>query len=100
MNLPDVIEVLVTTYEEALSEPRFELGNGRYAARELILAPIKGLHALDWPEPKGLNSSYTAEQFYNAMIKNIISQFSISRIDWCCLYSTSQQDAPNKIQVL
>ena len=83
MKLADVIHHLVVTYAEVLCEPRFGVGGGGKASEDLLLAPIKGLHSIDFPGPRNLDTSYTVEQFYNAFVIHILGQLSITNIGWC-----------------
>lgn len=83
MSFADVIKVLVNVYTEALVEPRFQMPGRQNAAEDLVLAPIKGTHALDWPGPKSLETLYSVDHFYGAMINKLVSDLRCSRIDWC-----------------
>ncbi len=82
MTLADVIHHLVSAFSEVLCEPRFEVGGGG-AGEDLLLAPIKGHHAIEFMGPKTLDTLYTVEQFYNAQVSFIIGQLRISSIGWC-----------------
>ncbi len=82
MRLVDVIEILTKVYEEALSDARFEMSSGSCLA-QVLLAPIKGVGQIDWPYPKDdINTAYTIEQFYNAVIAEMLSELRFSRVDW------------------
>ena len=83
MTLADVIHHLVAAYSEVLCEPRFEVGRSGKASEELLLAPIKGLHSIDFAGPRSLSTPYTVEQFYNAFVLHILGQLSITSIGWC-----------------
>lgn len=83
MSLPDVVHHLVSAYSEVLCEPRFAVGGNGSASEDLLLAPIRGFHAIDFPGPKSLNTAYTVEQFYNAFVSFIVGQLSITNIGWC-----------------
>lgn len=83
MTLADVIHHLVAAYSEVLCEPRFEIGGSGKASEELLLAPIKGFHSIDFAGPRSLSTSYTVEQFYNAFVLHILGQLSITSIGWC-----------------
>ena len=83
MTLADVIHHLVAAYSEDLCEPRFEVGRGGKAAEDLLLAPIKGFHAIELAGPCSLDTTYTVEQFYNAFVIHILGQLSITSIGWC-----------------
>ena len=80
----DVFQVLLHTYERAVMEPRFELPGGYRAAEELILSPVKGPLSIDHPFPKnGLETQYSVEKFYGAMMKWMLSNLRLTRVDWC-----------------
>lgn len=83
MTLADVIHHLVAAYSEVLCEPRFEVGRSGKASEELLLAPIKGLHSIDFAGPRSLSTPYTVEQFYDAFVLHILGQLSITSIGWC-----------------
>lgn len=83
MSLVDVVSIVVGAYEEALFEPRFEISRSGMAARDLLLAPIKGSCSVDFLGPGNLGVQYSVEQFYNAFLKHIMSELRLSRVDWC-----------------
>jgi hypothetical protein len=89
MRLLDVLSVMLNLYEEALSDPRYELGHGSTAVKKLLLAPVKGFHSVEINGPSGLQSQYTVEQFYNAMVSQMLGELLMARIDWC---SGTKQD--------
>lgn len=83
MRFTDVIKVLLSAYTEALMEPRFELPGRHNAAEDLILSPIKGSHAVEYPGPASMEARYSVEQFYGAVVSKLISDLRLCRIDWC-----------------
>jgi len=84
LNLVDVLETVMPAYGEAFNEKRFELGDPQWASRKLLLSPIKGFNSIAGVlGAVKLDSQYTVEQFYNSMIKEIISELRITRTDWC-----------------
>lgn len=83
MTLADVIHHVVSAFSEVLCEARFEVGGGGGAGEDLLLAPIKGHHAIEFMGPKTLDTQYTVEQFYNAQVSFIMGQLRISSIGWC-----------------
>ncbi|KKI35576.1 hypothetical protein VI03_27840 [Burkholderia vietnamiensis] len=83
MKFVDVVKVLLAAYTEALMEPRFELPGRHNAAEDLILAPIKGAHAVGYPGPASMQSRYSVEQFYDAVVSKLVSDLRLCRIDWC-----------------
>lgn len=91
MPLSDVVTIVLAAYGEALAEKRFQLGNPQYAARDLILAPIKGSSAVEWRGPASLQTKYSVEQFFNSILKQMLTELSLSRVDWL---------APDQLSVL
>lgn len=83
MRLQDVLVVLLKAFEEALTEPRFELGAGLSSVEELVLAPVRGLHAVGPFGGATLATTYSVEQFYNAMVGHLLGRLAITRVDWC-----------------
>jgi len=95
--LADVMEILFMAYEEALFEPRFELSKGTLTALATLLAPIKGSHAIDWPTlQKGSQTLCTVEQFYNAIVKSILGQFLLTRVDWHPEFNKALMNSSNQ----
>ncbi len=83
MCFADVVKVLLTAYAEALMDPRFELPGRHNAAEDLLLAPIKGHHAVDFMGPSSTETRYTVEQFYGAMIDKMMGDLRCCTIGWC-----------------
>ena len=80
----DVFQVLLHAYERAVLEPRFELPGSHHAADDLILSPVKGALSIDHPFPRnGLDTLYSVEQFYGAMMNWMLSNLRLTRVDWC-----------------
>lgn len=97
MTLHDVIEVLVKAYEELLADERFDTGAGAVAAKELVMAPIKGSTALEFLGVTDIQKSYTVEQFYDAFVLHIISKFRISTINW--MDTNTNQASPVQLEI-
>ena len=83
MPLEDLMQVLLREYGEVLNEKRFQIGSADTASRNLILAPIKGHFAVEFLGPKSLEAKYSVEEFYNSMVREMVSAFRVARIDWC-----------------
>lgn len=94
MRFADVVTVLVSAYAIALAEPRFQLPGRHNAAEDLILAPVKGTHALDNPGPVALTAMYPVEQFYAAMIDKMMSDLRMCNIGWCRLEIWPEENTP------
>lgn len=83
MKLVDVMSIVLKAYSEALAEPRFEIPAASSALEDLVFAPIKGSHAVEWPCPaKGIDTSYSIEQVYNSMLAYMLSNLRLARVDW------------------
>jgi hypothetical protein len=80
MRLYWVMHHLVEAYQEATAEPRFEVG--RCDVLEVLMAPIKGHTAIDMLGPASLETKYTVEDFYNAMVVKILGQLQCTNIAW------------------
>ncbi len=85
MRLQDVLHHVVAAYEEVLAEPRFCVRGGTTQAVDLLLAPVKGYHAIEMlMGPKdGLQTKYTVEEFYDAIVGHILGQLTITNVGWC-----------------
>ncbi|PRD92262.1 hypothetical protein [Burkholderia contaminans] len=83
MKLVDVLSVVLQAYEQALFEPRFELPGRCSASLDLLLAPIQGSSSLNVARPLYVQTRYSVEQFYGAMIAKMLSDLSLTRVDWC-----------------
>lgn len=82
MTLTDVMHHLVHAHKELLADPRFEAGNPDNEPLAMLLAPVKGLTAIELFGPKSLSSGYSVEQFYDAMALHVLSAVKLCRIDW------------------
>lgn len=82
MSLSDAMHHLVSAYEEALAEPRFELTRGSSPMLELILSPVKGHTSVEPFGPRDTAASYRVEDIYDSMAAFIFGQLSIARVDW------------------
>ena len=83
MKLVDVLSVVLQAYELALFEPRFELPGRCTASLDLLLAPIRGSSSLDVVGPPDVQTQYSVERFYGAMIAKMLSDLRLTRVDWC-----------------
>lgn len=82
MSLSDAMHHLVSAYEEALDEPRFELSRGQSPMLGLILAPVKGHTSVEPMGPRDTSVAYRIEDIYDSMAARIFGQLSIARVDW------------------
>ena len=81
LGIIDVVSIVLNAYSEAVQEPRFKMGAPDYLLRRLVLAPVQGVSSLElFPD---LNSSFSVEEWYNCMLKNMISELRVSVVDWC-----------------
>lgn len=81
MRLVWVMHHLVAAYEEALAEPRFQLGRS-CGTVDLLMAPVKGSSSIDLMGPASLATAYTVEQFYNAMVVRILGELQCATVGW------------------
>lgn len=83
-SLYQVVNIVVAAYSEVLTEPRYELGSPSiHQLTALLMSPISGFQSMaSWGTPK-ITESFTVEQFYTCMINHMISNFRITRVDWC-----------------
>jgi hypothetical protein len=51
--------------------------------RGSIIAPIKGHHAIEFMGPSTVETLYSVEQFYDAMIGKMMGDLQVIRVDWC-----------------
>lgn len=83
MTVSDAMHHLVAAFQELKADPRFEAGHGSGYMTDVLLAPVKGFHSIERFGPKqGLASSYTVEQFYDAMAGHMLTQIRLARVDW------------------
>lgn len=80
MRLYWVLHHLMEAYQEAAADPRFEMG--RADVLEVLMAPIKGHTSIDLIGPASLQTQYTVEQFYNAMVLKLLGQIQCANIAW------------------
>lgn len=97
MTLHDVIEVLVKAYAELLADERFDIGANDSAAKDLVMAPIKGPTALTFLGVTDIKQSFTVEQFYDAFVLHIMSKFRIATINW--MNTNSNQASPVQFEI-
>lgn len=81
MSFMDVLVILLGAYNELKAEPRFCTGSHARQAFELLTAPIGGYFRVK--EINTLEDSLTVEEFYDAMVKHMVSDIRLSRVDWC-----------------
>jgi len=80
MLLIDCVNHAVAAYQEALSEPRFQMPSNE-GFLGVVLSPIKGHFAIDaWPDSPNLTTTYTVGQFYNSIIGHILGRLSVARV--------------------
>lgn len=81
MNLYWAVHHLAAAYQEALAEPRFQLGRSDKMV-ELLMAPVKGHTSVELLGPASLQSQYSVEQFYNAMVVKMLGELQVTNIAW------------------
>jgi hypothetical protein len=82
LKMLDVLAILTTVYEEARAEPKFEMPGQHNGMFDLIVAPVKGHFSIDLWGPKSPDVTYTVDQFYTAIIKQMLSDLRLTRVDW------------------
>lgn len=87
MLLKDVLVVLLSAIKELSSIPQFETPSQSFLLMKIAAAPIEGTSCL------GNNifgptttDTFTVEQFYDSMIKQILYTFRFSNVAWCKEY--------------
>lgn len=83
MGLLDVVRVVLSAWTEALVEPRFEMPSRHNAAEDLVLAPVTGFHSVELLGARELDKAYSVKQFYDAMLRKMLSDLMLARVDWC-----------------
>ena len=97
MRLQAVMHHLVAAMEEATRDPRYRISHE--STTSLLLAPLTGLCAIEQFGLATLESTYTVEQFYTAMIRHILNALACTKIDWCREALDAQRRAANDWQV-
>lgn len=97
MELIDVVSIIEGAYVELLCEPKFEVERGETASRRLLLAPIKGSNSVEILGPSTPKTTYSVEQFYNAMLADMMQQMRIARVDW--LFEKESQPISTKVRL-
>lgn len=78
----DVVRIIIYAWQKALSEPRFAMRRRDDAVIDLLMAPVKGFHAVELWGPKNLETTYSVEQYYTSVIKAVLSDLRFTRVDW------------------
>ena len=81
MKITDVIHVVCKAHAEAVKEPRFQMCTSQRYLDDILLSLIQGSCAIEFGMPR-LDTSYTVEQFYNAILNHLMSGLRMTRIDW------------------
>jgi hypothetical protein len=82
MRLNDVFHILLKAYLEAIAMPEFEMSKGGDYIERVMFAPINGSFSIEPFGPSSLDTKYSIEQFYSAMVKTMLTELMLSRIDW------------------
>lgn len=81
MKLVDVVRIILKAYEEAILEKRFEMPSP--TIERILLAPIDGMCAIDHLGVyRNVDTKYSIEQFYNAMLTRLMNDLRFTRVDW------------------
>ncbi len=82
MTLVDVVEVVSRSHQQLLNESRFEIGDKDQKTIELILAPIRGPSSVELLGAARIDTKYSIEEYYNAVLSKMMSDFCRARVDW------------------
>lgn len=81
----DVIRIVFKAYNEAMEEDRFNLPT-HTCMLQVLCAPITGFHAIDNNYgilgTSYIEDKYTVEQFYDSMLKQMMSDLYMTNIGW------------------
>jgi len=82
ISLVDVIEIVAKSHQQLLDDSRFDIGDKDNNRIDLILAPIRGPSSVELLGASRIDNQYSVEDYYNAILRKMMSDFSIARIDW------------------
>lgn len=82
MTLVDVVQVVARSHQQLLDDSRFDIGDKDNNRIDLILAPIRGPSSVELLGASRIDNQYSVEDYYNAILRKMMSDFSIARIDW------------------
>lgn len=82
LRLPEVFEIVLRVYLHALDEPRFKLPSLDAQLQKLFFSPVQGPFALYSPITL-LDDTCTLEQFYDALIREMLATLNTADTDWC-----------------
>lgn len=83
MGFSCVMHHVIAAFNEAVSEPKFQLRRDATAMEEMVMAPIRGYFTVEQFGATSLTTKYTVESFYDSMIKHVLSELRFARMDWC-----------------
>ena len=86
MLLKDVIVVLLSAIKELSSIPQFEVPCQSFLITKLALAPLEGTSCLGGMFGPKKQDTYTVEEFYDSIIKQLLYVFRFSNVAWCNVY--------------
>lgn len=82
MTLVDVVEVVARSHQQLLDDSRFDIGDKDNNRIDLILAPIRCPYSVDLLGASRIDNQYSVEDYYNAILRKMMSDFCIARVDW------------------
>lgn len=65
-----------------IDEDRFETPSKDTKSIDLILAPIRGTSSVEPFGASRIDTKYSIEEFYNAILSAMMTDFYIARVDW------------------
>lgn len=94
MRLADIIHIVSKAYTDAINDRRFCIRGIEYMLSAVILSPVQSTTSIDMLGPiKGIETQYSVEQFYNAMLARMLNDLRNTRVDW--LLNTSEGEFLN-----
>ena len=83
LTLAVVVHHVIAGYQDLAQEPRYQVPRPPALwIEQLILSPIQGLISIDMLGPGSLDTAYTVEQFYGAMIRHVLGRVAVAAIGW------------------
>jgi hypothetical protein len=84
MSLDAVVHHVVAAYEEARSEPRFQITSESYSFEKILMAPLNDTLAINSNSTVSFSTQLTIEFVYNSLIRKIINVLTYgTNIGWC-----------------
>jgi hypothetical protein len=94
----DTIRLLLTAYQEAIENPDLSLPGRNIAIQELLLTPLTGTFAMEWPSwnVNFTEPVYSLERVYEKFIRRIISDLMMTTVSKCEEYVAYSNEKDEK----